>query len=412
MSREVALPVGDPVSGNGVGGEASADALTGSSAFNGGKGSFKSSTSSGDYALEDFWTKNCPQLEYRNVDGEAELSRPDLQRHDRGRYHWLRTVVRGRSFALIPVLLSVSWAALAVYISYVVKHAVNYTRDGCVWFCTPLALDATTHSYVGFALFLLLGFRVNESYSRYMEGMRIWTSIAGTCTSTAKYFLQAFPPGMFHAGDRERMLGWLVAYPVALKRELRDERDLRELRNVLATEDLAELQNAPNMASHTLFVLSAYILRARTGERRFPQTFLVHLIRWIADLASAADMCIQIKRMPCAFSYVAHLRTFLALWLFFLPFTLVESTGWGTPLIVAFITYGIVGIELNAAELENPFGVDYNDLPLGRIVEEIQQGVKATYKASKVPSRRYVHGVEPVVPPEGTRFWLDDNEVE
>lgn len=153
--------------------------------------------------------------------------------------------------------------------------------------------------YVGFALFLLLGFRVNESHQRYLDGLKVWTKIAGTVGSISKYFILAFPPGVFHQGDRERMLGWLVAFPVALKRELREQRDLSELKTILAPEDLSELQHAPEMANHTLYVLSAYIMKARHMERRFPQTFLVHLINWVADLESCADLCMQIKRMPC-----------------------------------------------------------------------------------------------------------------
>ncbi len=108
-----------------------------------------------------------------------------------------------------------------------------------------------------------------------MEGIKIWTSIGGTANSFAKYIVQAFPPGMFHPGDRERILGHLVAFPVALKRELRDEQDLRELKNVLAPEDLAELQSASSMSSHALYVLSAYMIKAQKKENRFPQTFLV-----------------------------------------------------------------------------------------------------------------------------------------
>lgn len=358
--------------------------------------------SSGEFALEEFW-KTPPA--YEDIAHQDARSRAESTPTNRNSIQWLKTIMRGRSFAFIPILVSVVWSTLAVYISMLLKGRV--AQEGCKWFCTPLGLDSNTHSYVGFALFLLLGFRVNESHQRYLDGLKIWTKIAGTIGSTSKYFLQAFPPGLFHQGDRERMLGWLVAFPVALKRELRNEKDLRELKHVLAPEDLAELQNAPNMASHTLYVLSAYIMKARTMERRFPQTFLVHLITWIADLAESADICTQIRRTPCAFSYVAHLRTFLLLWLFFLPFTLVESTSWGTPLIVAFITYGVVGVELNAAELENPFGTDFNDIPLGNLCDQIIDGVRETYVAAQAGSRRYVHSTGPVQPEEGDTFWLE-----
>lgn len=108
-----------------------------------------------------------------------------------------------------------------------------------------------------------------------MEGVRVWTNIGGTITSFSKYVCQAFDGGMFHRGDRERMLGFLVAFPVTLKRELRNERDLRELKGVLTQEDLARLQNAPSMPSYCLYVLSAYCLDAKTKESELPQTFLV-----------------------------------------------------------------------------------------------------------------------------------------
>lgn len=108
-----------------------------------------------------------------------------------------------------------------------------------------------------------------------MEAVRTWTNIGGTVTGMAKYIVQAFPRGTFHPGDRERILSFLVAFPVALKRELRGERDLRELKYVLATQDLARLQQADSMSSYCLYVLSSYALRARREERRLPQAFVV-----------------------------------------------------------------------------------------------------------------------------------------
>jgi len=262
-------------------------------------------------------------------------------------------------------------------------------------------------------LFLLLGFRVNESHQRYLDGLKIWNVIEGNVSTLAKYILQAFPPGTFHVGDRERMLGWLVAFPVALKRELRDERDLCELKNVMAPEDLAELQNAPtgNMASHSLYVLSAYIMKAHAHDKKFSPAFLMGMVRWLKELDDAAGQCARIRRAPCAFSYVAHLRTFLFLWLFLLPFTLVESLSWGSIIIVAFVTYGVVGVELNAEELENPFGIDYNDIPISNHCDSIMETVKNKYQAAKGGSKRYVRTVGPVEPNDGERFWLEEGSI-
>lgn len=108
-----------------------------------------------------------------------------------------------------------------------------------------------------------------------MEATRIWTGIGGTTTSFAKYVVQAFPKGMFHRGDRERILGFLVAFAISLKRELRGERDLSELKGVLAEEDLSRLQSADSMSSYCLYILSGYMLSVKTKEKHLPQTFIV-----------------------------------------------------------------------------------------------------------------------------------------
>lgn len=114
-----------------------------------------------------------------------------------------------------------------------------------------------------------------------MEGLRLWTMITGTITSTAKYIVQAFAEDCFHKGDRERILGFLVAFAVTLKRELRDEKDLRELKSVLSDEDLARLQNSSGMSSYCLYVLSGYLLEAKQRETQLPQTFIVvRLLAW------------------------------------------------------------------------------------------------------------------------------------
>lgn len=103
----------------------------------------------------------------------------------------------------------------------------------------------------------------------------MWTNIGGTITSFAKYVVQAFEPGVFHRGDQERILGFLVAFPVALKRELRGEKDLRELKGVLCAQDLSKLQNADSMPSYCLYVLSGYCMSAKAQEARLPQSFIV-----------------------------------------------------------------------------------------------------------------------------------------
>ena len=56
---------------------------------------------------------------------------------------------------------------------------------------------------------------------------------------------------------------------------------------------------------------------------------------------------------------------FMILWLTTLPLTLAESMGWVTVVICFIVAFAVLGIDAMAVEIENPFGHDFNDLPLG-----------------------------------------------
>jgi putative membrane protein len=54
-----------------------------------------------------------------------------------------------------------------------------------------------------------------------------------------------------------------------------------------------------------------------------------------------------------------------------LPFVLVGRMGYAAPLVVAVVSFGMLGIEEAGAEIERPFGVDPNCLPLEQICTTI-----------------------------------------
>merc|ERR1712151_225290 len=67
---------------------------------------------------------------------------------------------------------------------------------------------------------------------------------------------------------------------------------------------------------------------------------------------------------PFPFPLVQMARTFLAFWLFTMPFVLVNDMGELRSvdlLIVFFLTYGYAGLELVSMEMDDPFGTDDND---------------------------------------------------
>ena len=72
-------------------------------------------------------------------------------------------------------------------------------------------------------------------------------------------------------------------------------------------------------------------------------------------------------QMP--FPFTQTLWIILGVWSATLPLALVRSFGWITPLAVALAAGAFLAIESIAAELEEPFGDDPNDLDLDGLEE-------------------------------------------
>jgi putative membrane protein len=54
---------------------------------------------------------------------------------------------------------------------------------------------------------------------------------------------------------------------------------------------------------------------------------------------------------------------------------MVASFGWWTIPVVMLIFFAFIGIEMLAEEIEEPFGLDCNDLPTGTIAHTIKENV-------------------------------------
>jgi putative membrane protein len=59
-----------------------------------------------------------------------------------------------------------------------------------------------------------------------------------------------------------------------------------------------------------------------------------------------------------------------------LPFGYVFTLGYLSIPIVVFVFYVLASLELIAEEIENPFGIDSNDLPLNQICKNIQKNIQ------------------------------------
>ena len=70
-----------------------------------------------------------------------------------------------------------------------------------------------------------------------------------------------------------------------------------------------------------------------------------------------------------------------------LPFALVVDLHYMTPFISVLISYTFISLDTLAEELEEPFGMENNDLPLDAICNAIEIDLLQMNDATEIPAR-------------------------
>ena len=270
--------------------------------------------------------------------------------------------VKGSMFREIiyRVLLCVVWSGVVVAVEKVI--APEYS----------LAIPSVGHALIGTALGLLLVFRTNSSYDRFWEGRKLWGSIVNETRNLARL------ASVYFAADPSlvlRFLQWTIAFPWSVMNLLRGNRGLGPIGTELPREEVAEVLSKVHCPLAVACRMTGMIADARRREvvSDFIQIALDQNVQLLIDYTGA---CERIRNTPLPFAYVVHLRRALIAFCFTLPFALVKEFGWGTIFATLLIAYTLYGIEEIGVEIEEPFGLDVNDLPLGRICATIEENIR------------------------------------
>ncbi len=245
---------------------------------------------------------------------------------------------------------------------------------------TKVGVPATVHSLVGLALGLLLVFRTNASYDRFWEGRKQWGGIVNETRNLARgsHVLLANAPDL-----RDKIIQWTSAWTYAAMNTLRGDRGLGPWTNNLPKDEVEKALKAQHVPLHIAIQISRYLNEAK--ERGvisdYQQMALDNNVQLLIDYIGA---CERIRNTPLPFAYVVHLRRALMLYCFSLPFALVDPFGWATLGLVFVLAYTFFGIEEIGVEIEDPFGLDDNDLPLEAICVNIERNLKAVLELSKI----------------------------
>jgi ion channel-forming bestrophin family protein len=226
---------------------------------------------------------------------------------------------------------------------------------------------------VGTALGLLLVFRTNSSYDRFWEGRQLWGSLVNESRNLARgasVHLRGDPVLMDH------VMRWTAVFPYAVKNVLRGGEGLGSIAEGLPRAELEWVMRSEHPPLSIATRISARLVKAR-DKGLISDVILVMLDQNVQQMVDYLGGCERINTTPLPFAYMVHLRRALIIYCFTLPFALIDRFGWLTIPATLGVAYTFFGIEEIGVEIENPFGLDLNDLALEDLCVKIAKNLLA-----------------------------------
>ncbi|USW55236.1 Putative bestrophin/UPF0187 [Septoria linicola] len=326
---------------------------------------------------------------------------------------------------IVPLAFLTAWATLIT----VIHHLV-----------TSLAMDSVLLTVLGFLVGLALSFRSTTAYERFAEGRRYWAQLLLNGRNFARII-------WVHAHERHAeseelgkhdllakisALQLVNAFAVALKHHLRFEPStdypdlaplLGNLHTFAADADQTQLHerrisklkhigqflgvpmaesnprklikrskyNLGNTPMEILTYLSAYcecLFENGTLPIGGLQTQLANALFNFTEVLTGTERVVNTP-LPVAYS-IAIAQITLA-YVLMLPFQLIAKLGWIAIPATLIAGYIILGLAQIGRELENPFGMDVNDLPLDAFCHELANDLDA---------------ITALAPPIDTSVWM------
>ncbi|RJF96769.1 bestrophin [Noviherbaspirillum cavernae] len=285
-------------------------------------------------------------------------------------------------------ILSRIWKSLLV----TTVLAIVVTLTGGVLMHHKITLTTIPFTLMGLPLAIFLGFRNNSAYDRYWEGRKLWGELVLRSRNFSRQCLSLVgpvPPGKVDGVGvdidvRARMIHRAIAFAHALRHQLRDSDSTAELKSLLTADEWQRLAKASHKP-HFLMERMGEDLRHCLNDGRIDTVLTASIDATLSAMVAAGAACERIKNTPIPFSYTLLLHRTAYLYCFLLPFGLVDSLGFMTPFVVGIVAYTFFGLDALGDEIEEPFGVSANDLPLEAICRVIEINLRESLAEENVP---------------------------
>lgn len=289
----------------------------------------------------------------------------------RPRPHWLRMLFVWHG-SVLPNIAPQLLAVIAFSAAVVALHGQVFE--------TKIALTFVPFTLVGLTLAIFLGFRNNTSYARYWEARTLWETLLNAGRTLARQSLTLLDD----TSKAPELVYRMIAFVHALRHELRNTSPEQDFARLLPTTDCQRLASVRYKPAIVLLMVGESLRDARL-RGHVPHVLVPAMELHLGHLSEVLGGCERIAGTPIPFTYSVIIHRTIYLYCLLLPFGLVDSIGLMTPLIVGFIAYTFFALEALGAQIEEPFGIEPNDLALDAMACMIEATLREILGERELP---------------------------
>jgi len=236
-------------------------------------------------------------------------------------------------------------------------------------------ISAIPFTLIGIALSVFMSFRNSACYERWWEGRKLWGDLIIACRSLAR------EASTLRKEDQDYLLRGLCAFASGLAARLRNKDECEAIKPWF---DIGQESSSPNITNTVVCHLGTRCLTLMHQELVGPIHYSV-LEKQLTALSHVQAACERIASTPVPFAYSLLLHRTAFVFCLTLPFALAGSLYWWTFLPVLLTAYTFFGLDALGHQLEDPFGLEPNALPLDAMKRTIEREMLFMLGSSDIP---------------------------
>ncbi|CAL5196095.1 unnamed protein product [Lathyrus oleraceus] len=227
------------------------------------------------------------------------------------------------------------------------------------------------------ALALLLVFRTEASYSRFVEGKKAWTSVIAAAHDFARLVMAVVDSSTQSEYTlKNGLLNYIIAFPLVLKCYVLYGSDIEsDLQHLLEVDDIALIMKSNHRPRCVIEFISQSIRLLKLEDSR--RNILESKITCFHE---GIGLCEQLKGIPIPLSYTRLTSRFLVLWHLTLPIILWDDCHWIVVPATFISAASLFCIEEVGVLIEDPFPM----LALNDLCQKAQNDIQEAIATESV----------------------------